>query len=40
MKETLEQTRDRVYKQNFFKKDVVPPIEEAIELAKEQGISL
>ena len=40
MKETMEQTRDRVYKQNFFKKDVVPPIEEAIELAKEQGISL
>lgn len=40
MKETMEQTRDRYYRNEFFKGENIPLIEEAIELAKEQGISL
>ena len=40
MKETMEQTRDRYYRNEFYKGENIPLIEEAIELAKEQGISL
>lgn len=40
MKETMEQTRDRYYHNEFFKGENIPLIEEAIELANELGVSL
>lgn len=36
----MEQTRDRYYRDEFYNGEIIPPIEEAIELAKGQGISL